>query len=300
MSARFDELMRAAETAFTRDDLEGAAELYAQAVDAARSEGNEDGADHAFCNHCSMLAELDRGAEQIPKLKEILLRSSNDKNRFLAAYCTAVAYDLKDDRERSWSYANRAMELSDSLGEADLISRSANLAGTLAIRDSKFDEADRCYQKALSIQENLDGYHLIVRAQYKDNLGYVMMCTDRLHDGIELCETAKSELERLGADHYLYETLQDLCYGHLLADNLDRARECGEKALDLAIEFEDDQVAKNCLFLLSETAVRHGDTFRARRYLRELTAYYPEVGISEEIIDVFLSTDLTSVVNLRG
>jgi tetratricopeptide (TPR) repeat protein len=140
----------------------------------------------------------------------------------------------------------------------------------------------------------------MTEAQVRDNLGYVMMCTDRLNEGIELCETAKSELERLGADHYLYETLQDLCYGHLLADNLDRARECGEKALDLAIEFEDDQVAKNCLFLLSETAVRHGDTFRARRYLRELTAYYPEVGISEEIIDVFLSTDLTSVVNLRG
>jgi tetratricopeptide (TPR) repeat protein len=300
MSARFDELMRSAEAAFTRDDIEGAATLYADAAEFARSEDNQDGADHAFCNQCSMLAELDRGNEQIPKLKEILLRSSNTKNRFLAAYCTAVAYDLQDDREKSWSYANRALELSDSLGEADLISRSANLAGTLAIRESKFDEADRCYQKALGIQENLDGYHLIVRAQYKDNLGYVMMCTERLHEGIDLCEEARTELERLGADHSLYETLQDLCYGHLLADNLDRARECGEKALDLAIDFEDDQVAKNCLFLLSETAVRHGDTFRARRYLRELTAYYPEVGISEEIIDVFLSTDLTSVVNLRG
>ena len=46
--------------------------------------------------------------------------------------------------------------------------------------------------------------------------------------------------------------------------------------------------------------VRRGDTFRARRYLRELTAYYPEVGVSEEIIDVFLQTDLTTVVNLRG
>ena len=84
------------------------------------------------------------------------------------------------------------------------------------------------------------------------------------------------------------------------AYNLDRAHECGERALDLAVDFEDDQVVKNCLFLLSETAVRRGDTFRARRYLRELTAYYPEVGISEEIIDVFLATDLTSVVNLRG
>jgi hypothetical protein len=85
-----------------------------------------------------------------------------------------------------------------------------------------------------------------------------------------------------------------------MADDLDRASECGEKALDLAVEFEDDQVAKNCLFLLSEIAVRRGDTFRARRYLRELTAYYPEVGVNEEIIDVFLATDLTSVVNLRG
>jgi hypothetical protein len=59
-------------------------------------------------------------------------------------------------------------------------------------------------------------------------------------------------------------------------------------------------VVKNCLFLLSEVAVRRGDSFRARRYLRQLTTHYPEVGISEEIIDVFLATDLTTVVNLRG
>ena len=57
-----------------------------------------------------------------------------------------------------------------------------------------------------------------------------------------------------------------------------------EKALELAIEHSDQQIAKNCLFLLSEIAVRRGDTFGARRYLHELTAYYPEVGISEAII----------------
>ena len=49
-----------------------------------------------------------------------------------------------------------------------------------------------------------------------------------------------------------------------------------------------------------EVAVRRGDSFGARRYLRELTTHYPEVGVSEEIIDVFLATDLTTVVNLRG
>ena len=89
-------------------------------------------------------------------------------------------------------------------------------------------------------------------------------------------------------------------YGYLLDDRLEAAQACGEQALDLAVEHSDQLVVKNCLFLLSEIAVRRGDTFRARRFLRELAAYYPEIGVSDELVDVFLQTDLTSVVNLRG
>jgi tetratricopeptide (TPR) repeat protein len=298
--ARYDELMRSAEAAFTGDDFEGAAGLYAEAVDLARNHGDDDRADRAFCNHCSVLVELDRGADQIPKLKEILLRSSNTRNRFHAAYCTAVAYDISGEGDKAQGYADRAAGFADELGDPVSASRSLNLVGNLSIRSSNFAEAEDAFNRSLEAHRRLEGHHRMTEAQVRDNLGYVMMCTDRLHEGIDLCEEARAELERIGADHYLYETLQDLCYGHLMADDLDRASECGEKALDLAVEFEDDQVAKNCLFLLSEIAVRRGDTFRARRYLRELTAYYPEVGVNEEIIDVFLATDLTSVVNLRG
>jgi len=300
VSGRFDELMLSAEAAFTGDDFEGAAALYADAVDVARQHGNIDDADRAFCNHCSVLVELDRGADQIPKLKEILLRSGNTKNRFHAAYCTAVAYDISGEDDKARNYADRATTFADELGDPVSASRSLNLVGNLSVRASNFTEAETAFARSLEAHRDLDGHHRMTEAQVRDNLGYVMMCSERLEEGISLCEEARSELERIGADHYLYETLQDLCYGHLLADNLDRAQECGERALDLAVDFEDDQVAKNCLFLLSETAVRRGDTFKARRYLRELTAYYPGVGISEEIIDVFLATDLTSVVNLRG
>jgi tetratricopeptide (TPR) repeat protein len=300
VTARYDELMRAAEAAFTGDDFERSAELYADAVDEARRLGDDARADRAFCNQCSVLVELDRGAEQIPQLKEILLRSSDTRNRFHAAYCTAVAYDISGEGDKARSYAVRAATLADELGDPVSASRSLNLSGNLSIRASEFDDAETAFARSLDAHSDLDGHHRMTEAQVRDNLGYVMMCTDRLDDGIALCEEARAELEQMGADHYLYETLQDLCYGHLLADNLDRAAECGERALDLAIEFDDDQIAKNCLFLLSETAVRRGDTFGARRYLRELTAYYPEVGVSEEIIDVFLATDLTSVVNLRG
>ena len=137
-------------------------------------------------------------------------------------------------------------------------------------------------------------------AQVEDNLGYVMMCTGRIWEGLRRCEKARAEMEDAGAEHHLYEVLQDLCYGYVLAGDLSNAQRCGTRALEAAIEHDDPQIAKNCLFLLSEIAVRRGDTFGARRYLHELTAYYPEAGISEEIIDVFLATDLTTVVNLRG
>jgi tetratricopeptide (TPR) repeat protein len=137
-------------------------------------------------------------------------------------------------------------------------------------------------------------------AQVEDNLGYVHICNGHLREGLDLCECARRAFEELGARHYVYETLQDLCYGYILDDQLERAERCGERALQLALEFNDELIAKNCLFLLSEIAVRRGDTFRARRYLRELVSHYPDVGLSDDIVEVFLATDLTTVVNLRG
>jgi tetratricopeptide (TPR) repeat protein len=297
---RYDELLRLGEQAVGADDFERATEIFADAESIAREMGEIDLADRAFCNRCSVLVELDRGADQIPKLKEILLRSSDTRNRFLAAYCTGVAYYISEDLDRAASYARRATRLAHELGDQNLEGRSLNLVGTLAARDSRFEEAEEAFRLCLEAHRDTDGYQRVMAAQVEDNQGYVMLCTDRLDEGIRHCESARAVLEELGAEHYLYEVLQDLCYGYVLADELGEAFASGERALELAIEQDDQQIAKNCLFLLSEIAVRRGDTFGARRYLHELTAYYPEAGISEEIIDVFLATDLTTVVNLRG
>jgi tetratricopeptide (TPR) repeat protein len=300
MRERYDDLMRHAEEALSGDQFEFAAELFEKAESLAREHGATDLGDRAFCNRCSVLVELDRGADQIPKLKEILLSSSDTRNRFLAAYNTSVAYDISDDIERAQRYARRATGLARELDDPSLEHRSLNLVGILAARTSLFEEAEDAFRRCLEAHFGASGFQRVMAAQVEDNLGYVMMCTDRLDEGIGHCEEARAVMEELGANHYLYETLQDLCYGYVLADDLDRADECGTRALELAIDHSDEQIAKNCLFLLSEIAVRRGDTFGARRYLRELTAYYPEAGVSEEIIDVFLATDLTTVVNLRG
>jgi tetratricopeptide (TPR) repeat protein len=300
MRERYDELLLLGEEAVAADELERAVVFFEEAETVARQLEEIDLADRAFCNRCSVLVELDRGADQIPKLKEILLRSGDTRNRFLAAYCAGVAYYISEDLERADSYAHRATGLARELGDRNLEWRSLNLVGTLAARDCRFDEAEEAFRFCLEAHREGDGYQRIMAAQVEDNLGYVMMCTDRLEEGLDRCEAARTALEELGVEHYLYEVLQDLCYGYVLTDDLERAFSCGTEALEIAIEHDDQQIAKNCLFLLSEIAVRRGDTFGARRYLHELTAYYPEAGISEEIIDVFLATDLTTVVNLRG
>jgi len=300
MKERFAELLRQAEDAFANGRLETAVELATSAEKLAGRHDEPDLADRAFCNRCAFLVELGRGGEQIPRLKQILLRSRDTKNRFLAAYYTAVAFDIEDDLERAQSYATRALELSEKIDEPAFRAHCANLSGTLAVRSSRFAEAEAAYSAALEAHRSLDGYHNVGEAQTRSNLGYVMMSTDRLVQGLELCDQARASMESLGAVQNLHETLQDLCYGYILDDHLDEAHACGERALDLALEHDDALVVKNCLFLLSEAAVRRGDAFGARRYLRELAAYYPEVAVSEEIIDVFLTTDLTTVVNLRG
>lgn len=299
MRERFDELLRLAEAAVGAGDLERAAGLFASAETLAREHGEPDLADRAFCNRCSVLVELDRGTEEIPKLKHILLASGDLRNRFLAAYTTGVAYVVADELDRAQSYARRATELARELGDESLEHRSLNLVGTLAVRAAQFAEAEDAFRRCLAAHRG-EGYERLMGAQVEDNLGYVLMCSDRLEEGLAHCEHARAVMEGLGADHYLYETLQDLCYGYVLADELEEAEACGSRALALAREHEDEQIAKNCLFLLAEIAVRRGDTFRARRRLRELAAYYPGAGVSEEIIEVFLATDLTTVVNLRG
>ncbi len=297
---RFDRLQREAENAFSRGDLRQAVELFGAAEDLALEGKRRDLAERAFCNRCAVLIELDEAAAEIPRLRSLVLSSKDRRTRWMASYYTAVAYDLEGESERALHYSRRARELAAELADPALSARVANLSGTLSLRASDFAAAETAYREAIAAHRHLDGYHRIYEAVAQDNLGYVLMCSDRLEDGLELCEQARTALESLDGGHGLAQALQDLCYGYVLVDELERAQQCGEQALALALASNESLIVKNALFLLSEAAVRRGDTFRARRYLRELAEHYPEVAVSEEIIDIFLVTDLTSVVNLRG
>ncbi len=301
MTGWYEDLRRRAEEAFASGDADTALALFEQAERRARSEGDPETADLAYCNRATILVDLERGAECVPGLKRILLRSRTPRVRWMASYTTAMAAYMESHLEEALSWARRAERYAEDLDDPVHLAATANLEGNVAVLLSEFEGAEAAYRRALpAFEARPDAHGRTMAAQIRDNLGYVHLCTERIPAGIELCEEALREMERWGATHLLPQTLQDLCYGHLLDGGLEPARRHGERGLELALEMDDRLVVKNSLFLLAEVAVRQRDRFRARRYLAELARCYPEVAPDEEIIDVFLDMDLTRVVNLRG
>lgn len=298
---RFYQLLDEAQRAFSEGDLEGALGTFEAAESEARLGGDADLADRALCNACFVRIEMGQAEAVVPQLRQVFMGTLHARNRCTAAYNLAAAYINLGNLDKAFSWATRSDELAEQVDDPAVRAGSNNQVASLALRLSHYDRAEEGFHRALqALDGQVDAYQLANRATVLGNLGYVMMCTDRLPEGLGLCEQARVTLEKAKADHLAYENLQDLCYGYILDDQLERAQACGEEALDLAEEYEDLQVMKNCLFLLAEIAVRRGDTFRARRFLRELSHFYPEVEMNDEIIDVFLATDLTNVVNLRG
>lgn len=297
----FYRLLDEAQEVFAKGDLEGALERFEKAESTARADGAADLADRALCNASFVRIEMGQAEIEIPRLRNLFMGTLHPRNRCSAAYNIAAAYINLGELDKAHQWATRSGDLAEQVDDPAIRAGSNNQAATLALRLSHYDQAEEGFRRALSALENQnEAYQRANRGAVLGNLGYVMMCTDRLSAGLDLCEQARGCLDEAGADHLVYENLQDLCYGYVLDDRLELAHACGEKALDMAEEYEDLQVMKNCLFLLAEIAVRRGDTFRARRFLRELTHFYPEVEMNEEIIEVFLATDLTNVVNLRG
>lgn len=298
---RFHQLLDEAQAAFAAGDLEGAFSLFEQAEALTREAGEVDLADRAYCNAAFVRIEMGAAKEQIPGLQHLFMRTQHTRNRYSAAYNLGAAFIDTGDLDKAIQWAQRSSEIAEGIDNPAMKARANNQAATLALKLSRFEEAECGLESALNALET-EGITSQAEnlATIQGTLGYVMMCTERLSSGLALCESARETLSQLGTESFLYETLQDLCYGYIHDDQLEQANTCGEQALALAEKHGDRQVIKNCLFLLAETAVRRGDTFRARRYLRELTTFYPEIEMNEEIIDVFLATDLTNVVNLRG
>ena len=297
---RFAEVRVAAREADLAGRPDEAIAIWDAAIAECESAGLSDLRDLAVCLRCAPLLKLDRLLGEITELKRVLLRAGRDDTRSIAAYYIAVAYDLDDDLTRALDFARRANELADASDDPAHRAAAANLAGNLALLRGELEEAEGAYGSALDAYGGVTGYGELMSAQVLDNLGYVMLCTGRVDEGVETIERATRTLESTEARDYIHQALQDLCYGYILQDRLDAAKRVGVRGLELARAYDEPLVVKNLLFLLGEASVRSGDRFQARRYLSELSRYYPALANSGEMVEVLLGMDLTAVVNLRG
>ena len=216
-SDRYLRLTRIAQRAFTRGRLERSLRLFQVAEAEAQRLGDRELCDRAFCNRCVVLAELDRLGSVATELKHVLIRSRDPFTSWMAAYYTSQCYEFENNIARALAYARRASELAGACGERRALLHSANQHGVLALKDSHFAEASERFSEALRLGAEEQHADAVTLAIVRDNLGYCLMCTGKVQDGVALCADAAAALEATGTRQYLPEVYQDLCYGALAA-----------------------------------------------------------------------------------
>jgi Tfp pilus assembly protein PilF len=197
---------------------------------------------------------------------------------------------------RALAYARRASEQADTCGDRRALFHSANQHGVFALRSSNFDEAAQRFRSALQLAPEL-GVDEISVSVSRDNLGYCLMCTGAIAEGVALCGDAAAALETIGARQFLPEVYQDLCYGALQEGRFQEARLWGEKALDLARQFNHPTVERNTLMLLADAAMDLNDEDSTEGYLQALSAHYPDFRGMKSFLRAF---NVREVINLKA
>jgi tetratricopeptide (TPR) repeat protein len=294
-SDRYLRLTKVAQRAFTHGRLQRSLRLFEQAEAEAQRLGERELCDRAFCNRCVVLAELDRLGSVAIELKQVLIRSRDPFTAWMAAYYTSQLYEFDGNVARALAYARRASELAAACGERRALVHSANQHGVLALKDSHFAEASERFSDALRLgaEERTDAVTLAI---IRDNLGYCLMCTGNVSEGMALCGDAAATLEAAGSRQFLPEVYQDICYGNLQQGSFEEARLAGERALALAREFEHPSVERNTLMLLADAAMDTDDQTAADEYLERLSAHYPDFRGMKAFLHAF---NVREVINLK-
>jgi tetratricopeptide (TPR) repeat protein len=275
--------------------LEEAEEIIEQACQWARAHGDDRQVDSAVCALAAVAIQLGRGERELPRLREILLRSSDPANCRLAAYHISVHYQYAKNFTKSLFYARIARDRSELLQRADWNASSHNQLGNALLGDSAIDEAGREYELALQL---MPPSATIWRARILNNLGYCRAVQGRFAEAYTLLYESLAILRRSGGERYQITTRIDLCFTHLETGRYLLARRQGRIALALAERVGEVDGIKNALYLLGETAHLAGDPETARGYFSRLQGdFFPRVSYLPEFL---LAVDVRKLVNLHA
>lgn len=277
--------------------FEASLAAYDRALEYAREAGDDTFIDWMFACRAAAAAECGPADTELVELKKILLRASDSETGFRAAYNGARIYELRRDFKKALFYARIAQKHGEALGDPLLRASAESFLGGMLSIDSHFAEASEAYRRALEISAPPADVSPLWRAFFKDNLGYCLICLDRVGEGLALVHEAFAFIEAEGARAHTVVPLLNLCFGYLKSDRFEEARYFGEEGLLRAPLAGDRSVEKNFLYLLGETCQLSGDLDAARDYFDRLASLYPEFRNLRAYLEVF---DFRNVINLKS
>lgn len=290
----YEDLRRQADLALRECRWEEASVLFERALQQARQSGDEHLADRACCNLSIPKIELGEGKTCLPQLREILIRTADPVNRYLAAYNLAYAYEKEKRVDKGLFYARIALGHAEAAGRAEWRAAAHNSIANLYLIDSRTAPAMEAYRAALELLG--DGPSAFV-GTLLGNLGYCHLLDGRLEESFRLLYRSWRMLRGGGETRALMSFRLDLAFAHLEADRPRSAGRHARAALETAHRLSDAQAAKNALYILGESAHLAGDRQAATRYFTELQGFYPDLPV---VTDFLLSFDVRKLINLRA
>jgi len=275
--------------------LDEALATYEEALTWARDEGSPEEVELALCNRAAVLIYTERGAAEIPGLRQILIGSPSPTNRYYAAYQISLFYDNQKAYSKAMRYGQLALDYAQRLGDPRLVARSRNLLGNALLAESYFESARGEYRQALELLPEATD---LDRALVLDNRGYCDVVLGAYGDGFGGLFESLRMLRRLGAGEWVSVVHLDLAFAYLEVERFDDARRHALKAFERFDGRRESKHLKNCLYLLGETEKHAGHFTAARSYFERLQGeFFPDNLLLARML---MGVDVRKMINLKA
>ena len=251
----------------------------------------------ALCNLSTARLAAGEIREAEKGLREILLRTRDAQTIFVTSSNLASALRRQGRLDRALLYAKRALRACEQIDNYAWKATCHNLIGNIHMNMSYLDDAVAEYRYALELSEK-GGLGTSYPVDYiKENLGYCLLLKKRYRQGIAIILEALQVALNNGNTRCLAECYQDLSFAYMQIKEYERARDHGEKALEVATQQEYKDIVKNCCYLLGEINLLMGDEAKSDHYFDRLQEFYPHVPVLKDFLRTF---DVSSIINLKN
>jgi tetratricopeptide (TPR) repeat protein len=286
---RVEELRQSALSRVRLGDYEEALGLYDDALAMAT---DDNARELITINKADAMIALERSGPEVHELPRVIMRRSNVRHVYLAAYALQYKYRLENDLKRALFYGQLALRTAEEAQEKSWRRIVLVELGNIYELDSQIPTAIECFQEALLMaeesRENRD--RDLSHAYALENLGYCLLLQGKLEEGLLYVHEA---LEILHDPIGRAEAYVDLCYGYVEQGDYVRARHYGQAALEIA---KDSRQIRNSHYLLGEACYKAGDTDGASFHFEQLAKFYPQF---RNLKNLLFAIDLRSMVNFK-